>query len=364
MTSVERKETEEELLYQFSQVSTAEQYQKVADAFKLMDDSQFESFFNTYSSKAVKVDSWKEYRTKIAEMRRANGVTDENSALNNVYVKFLGDEDNREIWSEINATSPSDLITLTWDDIMQLQRLWHKDAPDDIAIGAETPADIFFTGSVPLTDVEISVKRGDDPNAIYRIVIFPDYREIIAANEEARVGALILKVGPAQMAYPLYVMQGINGIAFVDNAGHIGLTEEMRRRMKMPISVLTEMAGFIMNVWYGVMIALLHPVVKDVFRKGGRQKEKETVTDARGNKKRIVRYVRRRIVNTDDLTAAITGNGKSRTYHALIWHVVGHWRQLPSGKKTFVKPYWKGALRSLKRNLDDVERQIVLPEEE
>lgn len=364
MTSIERKETEQELLYQFSQVSTAEQYQEVVDAFKQMDDSQFESFYNTYTSKANKITTWKEYHAKVAEMRQANGVTNENSALNNVYAQFMEDEDNREFWSEINATSPSDLIALTWDDIIQLQRLWHKDAPEDKAVGAETPADLLFTGSVPLTDVEICIRDSSAPDATYRIVIFPDYRRIITENEEARVGAVVLKVGPAQLACPLYVIQGINGIVFVDGTGHNGMTEELRRKMKMPISVLTEMTGFVMTVWYGVMIALLHPVVKDAFHKGGRQKEKETDTDARGNKKRIVRYVRRRIVNTDELTAAITGNGKSRTYHALVWHVVGHWRQLPSGKKTFVRPYWKGALRSMKRNLDDVERQLVLPEEE
>ena len=105
-------------------------------------------------------------------------------------------------------------------------------------------------------------------------------------------------------------------------------------------------------------------VVKDVFRKGAKQKEKITYIDEKGNRKRIVRYVKQRYVGTEKLIDAITGGGQSRTYHALVWHVVGHWRRLPSGQKTFVRPYWKGAMRSLKRNLDEVERRLVLPEEE
>ena len=191
-----------------------------------------------------------------------------------------------------------------------------------------------------------------------------EFQKIIAENKEARVGALIMYIKHVRLALPLYVMDGVNGIVFTDYVAHSGVTDKMIMQSEMPVSMMLRMAVFVMNAWYGVMIALLHPVVKDVFRKGAKQKEKTTLTDDAGNKKRIVRYVRRRYVSTDKLVDAITGGGQSRTYHALVWHVVGHWRQLPSGKKTFVRPYWKGVMRSLKRNLDEVERQLVLPKEE
>lgn len=361
MTRMERRDIEDEMLYQFSQVMTKEQYQEAVDAFGLMDDAQFEKFCSAYMEKAEKVTSWKEYQAKVEEMRRANGVTDQNSALNSVYARYLDDGRNRELWSDINGTNPSDRITVTFDDIKQLDRLWHESRP---SADAGTPADILISGSIPLTDVELSIEREGFPADVYRIVIFKDYQQIIAENEEACVGALISYLGPRQIACPLLVMHGTNGISFVDEIGHIGLTEKMIREKKIPVNTLINMAGFVMNAWYGVMIALLHPVVKDVFRRGAKQKEKVISIDDKGNRKRIVRYVKQRYIGTEKLIDAITGGGRSRTYHALVWHVVGHWRRLASGGKTFVRPYWKGAMRDLKRNLDEVERQIVLPREE
>ena len=335
MTSMERRNIEDEMLYQFSQVSTKDQYQKVVDAFNLMDDVQFEEFYNAYMEKAEKVTTWKEYRAKVEEMRKTNGVTEQNTALNSVYARFLDDESNRELWSKINETNPSDRIMLTFDDIHQLNRLWHESTP---VADTGAPADILISGNIPLTDVELSIKKENSPIDAYRIVIFKNYQQIISENDAARIGALIIYFGPRQIACPLFVMHGINGII--------------------------KMAGFVLNAWYGVMIALLHPVVKDVFRKGAKHKEKVTSIDAKGNRKRIVRYVKQRYIGTEKLIDAITGGGQSRTYHALVWHVVGHWRRLPSGEKTFVRPYWKGAMRNLKRNLDEVERQLVLPKEE
>ena len=361
MTSMERRDVEDEMLYQFSQVSTKEQYQKAVDAFNSMDDAQFEEFYTRYMEKAEKVTTWKEYHARVEEMRRANGVTEHNSALNSVYARFLDEEGNRELWSKINETNPSDRVTLTFDDIKQLNRLWHERTP---AADAGTPADILISGSIPLTDMELSIKGKDSPIDTYRIVIFKNYQQIITENKEARVGALIIYLGPRQIACPLFVMHGINGINFVDDIGHIGLTEKMIREKKIAVNALLKMAGFVMNAWYGVMIALLHPVVKDVFRKGAKQKVKTASIDDKGNRKRIVRYVKQRYIGTEKLIDAITGGGRSRTYHALVWHVVGHWRRLPSGERTFVKPYWKGAMRNLKKNLDEVERQLVLPKEE
>ena len=361
MTSMERRNIEDEMLYQFSQVSTKDQYQKVVDAFNLMDDVQFEEFYNAYMEKAEKVTTWKEYRAKVEEMRKTNGVTEQNTALNSVYARFLDDESNRELWSKINETNPSDRIMLTFDDIHQLNRLWHESTP---VADTGAPADILISGNIPLTDVELSIKKENSPIDAYRIVIFKNYQQIISENDAARIGALIIYFGPRQIACPLFVMHGINGITFVDDVGHIGMTEKMIREKKLPINALLKMAGFVLNAWYGVMIALLHPVVKDVFRKGAKHKEKVTSIDAKGNRKRIVRYVKQRYIGTEKLIDAITGGGQSRTYHALVWHVVGHWRRLPSGEKTFVRPYWKGAMRNLKRNLDEVERQLVLPKEE
>ena len=244
MTSMERRDVEDEMLYQFSQVSTKDQYQKAVDAFNSMDDAQFEEFYTRYMEKAEKVTTWKEYHARVEEMRRANGVTEHNSALNSVYARFLDEEGNRELWSKINETNPSDRVTLTFDDIKQLNRLWHESTP---AADAGTPADILISGSIPLTDMELSIKGKDSPIDTYRIVIFKNYQQIITENKAARVGALIIYLGPRQIACPLFVMHGINGINFVDDIGHIGLTEKMIREKKIAVNALLKMAGFVMN---------------------------------------------------------------------------------------------------------------------
>ena len=92
MTSMERRDIEDEMLYQFSQVSTKDQYQKAVDAFNSMDDAQFEEFYTRYMEKAEKVTTWQEYHARGEEMRRPNAVTEHKSAQNREYRRFLDEE--------------------------------------------------------------------------------------------------------------------------------------------------------------------------------------------------------------------------------------------------------------------------------
>ena len=56
-------------------------------------------------------------------------------------------------------------------------------------------------------------------------------------------------------------------------------------------------------------------------------------------------------------------SGKKNKRHALLWHVIGHWRTYKSGKKVFVQPYWKGALREVKNMEEAREREINIPKQ-
>lgn len=360
MTKEDRAWYQDDLFYQMAQYMRRDEYEDAIGKISALTDDQFESMRNQMLAETEQCGSFKEYKERLQEIREKHGVTPENSALNARMVVFLDDKRNRDLWTNIDATSPSDCVCLKEEDRRQLLRLWNPVNPETGCIKLKVPSDLLFAGSIALTDIDISM---DGLNL--RVVIFPDYAERIAeGDDETMIGALIIRHDGAQLANPMFVMKGLDEILFTEDVGHRNLPDDLLKTMKMPQSVFQDAVIHCAMNWYGIQIALLHPVVKDVFHKGGRQKEKETVTDAKGNRKRIVRYVRRRIVNSDELARAITGNGKSRTYHALVWHVIGHWRLLPSGRKTFVRPYWKGALRSIKRNLDDVERQLVLPEEE
>ena len=56
---------------------------------------------------------------------------------------------------------------------------------------------------------------------------------------------------------------------------------------------------------------------------------------------------------------AASCTGREYERHTLVWYVIGHWRNYGSGKRVFIQPYWKGALRNLKMSLDGRDREIV-----
>ena len=124
---------------------------------------------------------------------------------------------------------------------------------------------------------------------------------------------------------------------------------------------MTSYFSVVMKAWYGIQIALLHPQIKSVFQnpstiavspQGTKKKHK------RGKRKTV--YVKRHVINADDLVRTTAGASVER--HTLVWYVIGHWRTYKnSGKKIFIKPYWKGPLRELKQNLDERERVIPIP---
>ena len=84
------------------------------------------------------------------------------------------------------------------------------------------------------------------------------------------------------------------------------------------------------------------------------------VNTKKNGKKRPLRYIKRHIINADDFTEKLHGN-RSFQRHTLVWYVIGHWRAYSNGKKVFIKPYWKGALRDTK-SANAREREIVLEE--
>lgn len=114
-----------------------------------------------------------------------------------------------------------------------------------------------------------------------------------------------------------------------------------------------------METWYGIQIALLHPTVKNIFKGGRKERDGEAKFDKKPGTKRPVRYIKKRVINKDDIQRCLNGDGEAVNRHTLVWYVIGHWRKLANGTKQFIKPYWKGPLRELKMALDDREREIV-----
>ena len=71
------------------------------------------------------------------------------------------------------------------------------------------------------------------------------------------------------------------------------------------------------------------------------------------------KYIKQHIISTGELDIAIYGDSRGYTRRSFIWYVIGHWRVYADGKKVFVKPYWKGALRDVRMTIEEREREIA-----
>lgn len=279
------------------------------------------------------------------------------------YQLTLSDERNAEIVADINKSRPSDTIYLTGTEDRMLVDLWINPTDERIMI----PSDIFFAGTIPLLDCRLVVDESDinGITVTYRVVIFSDYKERIEQAKDYEgagvlVGALIPEnFAPYYYYYPLVVAHEMNSLA---SAG-IGWINGKRMLVDVTKKYMAQSFVAFMETWYGIQIALLHPTVQEVFKNPKTVVEEAKPTNKHGHKPRKVRYIKKHMVPSKELELAIYGrNGKEKQRHALVWYVIGHWRELKSGRKVFVNPYWKGPLRELKRNLDERQREIVMPE--
>ena len=83
-------------------------------------------------------------------------------------------------------------------------------------------------------------------------------------------------------------------------------------------------------------------------------KEKVYEREGKGReRKRVVRYVRKHYITADDVDEVLYGKGhRDFERKTMAWYVIGHWRQYQNGTRKFIKGYWKGPLREMKRNFD------------
>lgn len=113
-----------------------------------------------------------------------------------------------------------------------------------------------------------------------------------------------------------------------------------------------EFAHILLEVWYSLQIALLHPEIKTVFQNPKREKI-YTRQGSGKDRKRIVKYVRKHYITAEDIDEALYGHGhRDFERKTMAWYVIGHWRQYKNGTRKFINGYWKGPLREIKCNLD------------
>ena len=366
MKTDERKEAEDRFRMGFSMVLRKDQLETIMTKIESMPDYDFWQLVSEsvaqYRKNPV---GYKDFLEAQRKLQKQFGVTPENSAMGDRQLEWLSKEESEELWRDVNKSRPSDSIFLTAADDDRIREVWKESVKEKDNI----PSDLFFSGDIPLMDCEITVDETDIPRekgggevVTYRVVVFPDYKERIANGGEddaVRVASLVFSQGNRHVMHPIAVVKGFDYLL----TGSPGFHGIQKPQIQESVSALIPAAYSCISTWYGIQISLLHPTIKEVF---AHPKEVRVYDpDSKGKKrKRRTRYIKRHVIKSDEIEETLYG-GDSRPFnrHTLVWYVIGHWRHYANGNKVFIKGYWKGVLRELKRNIDDGrDRQIVLPE--
>lgn len=269
---------------------------------------------------------------------------------------------NKRVIAKIRKSSPSDIICVDMKGDFYLQDLF----------GASEhfvpPADIFFAKTIPLMDCVISVDETSEKDGricTCRVVIFDDYSELIdkaeAENDEDTaivVGALLPADNP-YVALPIAVVRGVDGIC---GCGIVKAKCVKQKEPNITNEQLSQIVSSYYRTWYGIQISLLHPEIKNVYKKytySGYKDNDNKAESIQGIRRTM--YIKKHYITADEMDNALQSNRPEEGHRkygrqCLVWYVIGHWRTLQSGKKVFVSPHWRGKLREIKQNLDNNER--------
>lgn len=346
------------MLFNLAHVLTVSEYEKAKQELLGMSDDAFDDYCHAIEAMAKTDIPVKDFVHKIQDTQQGRGITAENCALTNMPVKLLCDSDNQTVLSEIQKSSPSDHICVDMAEAGKLRKLWDP----DLTFNASAPSDLFFAGTIPIRDLDLTIDLGENQKAYCRVVVNENYQEDLIDSDIAYVANLVLYDKKKKMIVPIAVFKGVDFITMAEGVGYVNYPAVERVTENITVKVLSDFTYEIMRIWYSIQIALLHPTIKDIILTGRRVKERIPKEEQDKSRKRIVRYVRHRVINRKSLEEAVSVEPGNYSRHTLVWHVLGHWRICKSGKKVFVRPHWKGPLRAIKKNLDDCERQIVLPE--
>ena len=366
MKTDERKEAEERFRMAFSMALRKDQMEVLMSKIESMPDYDFwQLAAEAVAQYERNPMGYKDFLEAQRKLQKKFGVTPENSAMGDRKLEWLSKEDSEALWIDVNKSKPSDSIFLTAADDDMIREVWKGSVKEKDNV----PSDLFFSGDIPLMDCEITVDETDMPRekgggevVTYRVVVIPDYKERIETgceDDAIRVAALVFSRGSRHFIYPIVVVKGFDYLL----TGYPGFHGIQNPQVQETVSALIPAVYSCISTWYGIQISLLHPTIKEVFSHPREVRVYDPDPNAKKRKRRT-RYIKRHVIKSDEIEKALCG-GSERQFNrrTLVWYVIGHWRHYANGSKVFIKGYWKGVFRELKRNIDDGrDRQIVLPE--
>ena len=258
---------------------------------------------------------------------------------------------------------PTDQIKMAYEDVHDLIMLV-EDAGR--SAGKPVSADIVWAETIPLEHFVLIVEHPASSNLYsieYKFDIIED--KVITDDGLMFFGAMTVTLhtrnqGDIEVCGPMICTDE----AFAESR----LVEYVKYQGRnFPIDLvpaewlleLRERMANAMHMFYAVEVALLNPVVETVFAESASTVplEPTTTKPAGKNKRAKIKYIKRHFLRMTAVSTALEKRGFVR--HTNLWYVTGHWREYQNGKRTFIKGYWKGALRSLKDTETRRDREIV-----
>lgn len=296
----------------------------------------------------------------------------------------LDQNDAKVVQERIFQSQPSDHIYMSIRESLQLKELW--ETQKNIK-AANVPSDIFFSDEIAIRDMIITitndnriVSRKFKTTRNVRIVIFdnpisnpkdPDEPFVVGAiSIEVNVDPTPPGVDFPRFTVPLLIQRGFNGIGMADmyNSNKrgkiISISKDgniLDRETNMDV-IWADIENYL-KIWYGIQLALLHPIIQNVFKHPTTEKIAHEEPKKGGKTRTVYTYIKKHVIRPHDFDPpAPSDNGEKtpRNWSTLLWHVTGHWRYYKDGKKVFVKPYWKGPLRDIKA-AEPRNRRIAIP---
>ena len=243
----------------------------------------------------------------------------------------------------------TDIVRIDYKTDQELYRTMINENAETVV---ETPSDILFANTVPLKDIEIQI---DERNTVfsygngiltkYRVVVFEDLNCLQDLTGKKEVGYVIYYANAHSNNIFAIISFGVEK----GNNALIAMKAYSVADMPLIMNIFT-------NTWYAIQIALLHPRIKVLFDNPMRVPIHNHGNVYR-NAPRKIKYIKIHKLHVDSVKDIICDKNKYNR-KCLCWYVIGHWRKYQTGKEIFIQGYWKGALRDIKKNLDERERII------
>ena len=237
---------------------------------------------------------------------------------------------------KIDVPFPDDVICCDEDTRIALASLWvnpdemHKIKDLNYYDSVSIPTDLIVGRTIPLQHLVLDAY---DQKTVIHVDLEDEH--VVMINEIGLMVFVLKEDGGWQVAMNKGLMNNPNLLDDPETSQDVAMY-----------------AHLLLEIWYGIQIALIHPQLRILFKNPA--KEKVYLRQGKGkDRKRVVKYVRKHYITAEGIDEALYGKGhKDFERKTMAWYVIGHWRQYKNGTRKFINGYWKGPLREMKRNLD------------